>query len=131
MLLFFLVGTLNSQAQEVLTKSNGGASWSSPTFNVAALNFTPSSGAYTYTTTDNDYTIIDENAGTSKNIELHSSGGQGKVMILVNRTANAISFTGSITGYKGINGLTITSLAANSSVKIQWNSGTSAWYEVQ
>ena len=130
-LLLFLVGVFNSQAQqEVLTKVNGGAQWEDANLSAAALNFTPSSGTFTYTTTDDDYTIIDENTSTTKDVELHSSSMQGKILIFVNRTSTAISFTGTITGYEGINGSTITSVPGNSSVKIQWDSGTSTWYEV-
>ena len=75
-LLLFLVGVFNSQAQEVLTKVNGGAQWESPVLGSVALNFTPSSGAYTYKTTDQDYTIIDENTSTTKDVELHSSSAR-------------------------------------------------------
>ena len=131
-LLFCSVFTAQAQ-QEVLTRQGGGASWetvSSLSVAKSNINFTPSSGSFTYITDDDDYTIIDENTGTSKQIQLHSSSSQGKILVLVNRTSNAISFTGSISGYNGINGSLVTSVTANSSVKIQWDSGTSAWYEV-
>ena len=134
LVLFLLIGAFNAQAQqEVLTRQGGGASWgtvSSLSVAKSNINFTPTSGSFTYTTDDDDYTVIDENTGTSKQIQLHSSSSQGKILILVNRTSNAISFTGSISGYNGINGSLVTSVTANSSVKIQWDSGTSAWYEV-
>ena len=129
-MLLFLVGVFNAQAQEVLTKVNGGAQWEDANLSAAALNFTPSSGVFTYTTTDDDYTVINENLTSHKLLELHTSGIQGKILVLVNRATSSISFTGTITGYEGINGSTITSVSGNSSVKIQWDSGTSTWYEV-
>ena len=135
LVLLLLIGALNAQAQqEVLTKVSGGAEWgdvSTLSTLKAALNFTPSTGNFTYITDDEDYTVVNENTtGTTRQIQLHSSLSQGKVLILVNRTSSAVSFFGSISSYNGINGSTVTSLAANSSVKIQWDSGTSAWYEV-
>ncbi|MCH1473890.1 MAG: hypothetical protein L7V85_08245 [Bacteroidia bacterium] len=133
-LILLLCSVFTAQAQqEVLTRENGGASWRDASVlsgSTAALNFTPSTGSFTYTTDDDDHTVIDENTGSSKQIELHSSSIQGKILVLVNRTSNAISFTGSISGYNGINGSSVTSVTANSSVKIQWDSGSSAWYEI-
>lgn len=143
LVLFLLIGALTAQAQqEVLTRQGGGAEWddvSTLSTLKTALNFTPSTGNFTYTTDDEDYTVVNENtSGTTREIELHSSSSQGKVLILVNRTSSAVSFSGSISGYNGINGSTITSLSANSSVKIQWDNGDpnaspsipAAWYEV-
>ena len=135
LVLFLLISALTAKAQqEVLTKVNGGAEWGDvSTLPVlkAALNFTPSTGNFTYIIDDEDYTVVNENSvGTTREIELHSSSVHGKILVLVNRASNAISFAGSISGYEGINGSNVTSVVANSSVKIQWDSGTSAWYEV-
>ena len=129
-----------SLAQEVLTKVNGGASWKQ-IFSSESIELSLATGAYNYITDNQDYTFIDRNNGTSKSILLHDgTPGQdipphGMIINIVNRSNSILPFNGGgANGYESINGTFLwgvnADIAANSSLVLQWNSGTSRWYEI-
>ena len=124
-------------AQEVLSKIDGGASWNY-LYKSDAIKILPSTGAYSYITDNDDYTVIDENNGTAKTILLHNGTPgldippHGMIINIVNKSSRALPFNcGGACGYESILGsFTGASIAANSSIVLQWNSGTSRWYEI-
>ena len=131
-MLFFNV----SLAQEVLTKVDDGASWKQ-IFSSESIELSLATGAYNYITDNQDYTFIDRNNGTSKSILLHNGTPQdipphGMIINIVNKSSRALPFNcGGACGYESILGsFTGASIAANSSIVLQWNSGTSRWYEI-
>jgi hypothetical protein len=126
-------------AQEVLTKVNGGASWKYM-FSAESIELLPSSGAFNYVTNNQDYTVIDRNNGTSKTILLHDGTPgldvppHGMILNIVNRSNTQLPFNaGGAGGYEGIDGNSYTvnvNLLAHSSITLQWDAGSSRWYEI-
>ena len=133
--LFFVSGYSQTKT---LTKISGGSSWDLLAFSSGAVELSLASGAYTYITDNQDYTFIDRNNGSSKSILLHNgTPGQdnppnGMIINIVNRSSRALPFNcGGACGYESISGsFTNASIAANSSIVLQWNNATSRWYEI-
>lgn len=133
--LFFVSGYSQNK---MLTKISGGSSWDLLAFSSGAVELSLASGAYIYMTDNQDYTFIDRNNGFSKSILLHNgTPGQdnpphGMIINIVNRSSRALPFNGGgAGGYESISGsFTNASIAANSSLALQWNSATSRWYEI-
>lgn len=119
-----------SSAQEVLIKTNNGVQWFVP------VKFFSSS--FSCQTNNFDKVIIDEYNSGAKSITLHNgTPGQdnppnGMIINIVNRSNRALPFScGGACGYESISGsFTNASIAANSSLVLQWNSAISRWYEI-
>ena len=134
--LFFVSGYSQTK---LLTKIDGGASWDGLAFSSGAVEFMPASNGYI--TGNQDYTIIDEENRLTKTIFLHDGTPghddppHGMILNIVNRSNTRLHFScGGACGYESINVTFLlgasAEIAAHSSLVLQWNSGTSRWYEI-
>lgn len=132
---FLVLGFIfQSQAQEVLTKINGGASWKSGV-STSVLRLGSGSSGSSIIVGDAHHVVIIESTVSGLTITLpqSSSDNVGRIYVLVNRSSNAVSIGGStpLAGqYFTIGGSVSTNIPGNSSVTLQ-SSDATGWFQIR
>ena len=125
---------LQSQAQEVLTKINGGASWKSGVSTSMLRLGSGYSGSSVVVGNAHHVVIIEPTvSGLTITLPKSSSDNEGRTYVLVNRSNSSVSIGGStpLAGqYFTIGGSVSTNVPGNSSVTLQ-SSDATGWFQIR